>query len=154
MNEIYPITFALTQLIPKSAAQICAEVADVARWSEFTGYGILPGIERAEYEVRTENMVGSRVRAHNTDGSQHVEEITEWVTGQRIVMRLHDFTPPLSRLATHFIETWTFEEGETGTLVTRSFQFFPQAAWTRPLLWGISLLFRRAVGRQLEEMVG
>lgn len=151
-NHSTPITFALTHLIPKPAAQICAEVADVTRWREFTGYGILPGIERAVYEVRTENMIGSRVRAHNTDGSQHVEDITEWVAGQRIVMRMHDFTPTLSRLATHFIETWTFDEGETGTLVTRSFQLFPQAAWTRPPLWGISLLFRRAIGRQLGEM--
>ena len=69
-------------------------------------------------------------------------------------MKMHDFTPPLSRLATHFVETWTFAEAETGTMVTRSFQLFPQAVWTRPLLWGISLLFRRAIGRQLGEMAG
>ncbi len=154
MKKIHPITFALTQIIPKPAAAICAEVADVTRWSEFTGYSILPGIERAVYELRTEEMVGSRVRVRNMDGSQHVEEITEWVVGQRIVMKMHDFTPPLSRLATHFVEMWTFVEQGPDTLVTRSFQLFPQGVWTRPLLWGISLLFRRAIGRQLGEMAG
>lgn len=67
-------------------------------------------------------------------------------------MKLQAFTPPLSRLATHFIEEWRFEVGDGGTLVTRTFQLFAASAWTRPFLWMISLFFRRAIAQHLAEM--
>ncbi|MBK8433616.1 MAG: hypothetical protein IPL28_21085 [Chloroflexi bacterium] len=57
-----PITFACHKQIPKSAVEICTEIADVARWSEFGGYGVLPGIAHAEYETKTADMLGSRIR--------------------------------------------------------------------------------------------
>lgn len=149
-----PITFERSVTIPRSADEIAAEIADVARWSEFNGYSILPGIESAEYERRTEDMVGSRVRVRNSDGSEHVEEVLVWDPENRIVMKLHTFTPPLSRLANHFIEEWLFEaEGDT-TLVTRKFQMFPRSRLTNPLLWLISLFFRRAITLHLEQMGG
>ncbi len=147
-----PITFSCSQLIPRPAAEICAAIADVARWSEFKGYGLLPGIDSAEYAQRTDDMVGSQVRVRNTDGSEHVEEISVWDDSQRIVMKLHSFTPPLRRLATHFTEEWVFVAQTNGTLVTRKFQMFPTQPLARPVLWLISLLFRQAVRRHLADM--
>lgn len=38
------------------------------------------------------------------------------------------------------------------TQVTQSFQLIPRQPWTRPLLWGISLLFRRVIERHLRAM--
>lgn len=99
-----PIRFACSATIQKSAPAIGAEIADVARWREFRGYGPLPGIARAAYELRTEQMVGSRIRVHSTDGSTHVEEITAWEPGVQVAMRLGEFTPPLCHLASHFTE--------------------------------------------------
>jgi hypothetical protein len=55
---MYPITFMCQEVIPRSAVAICAEIADLARWSEFTGYAFLPGIASAAYERRTDDMVG------------------------------------------------------------------------------------------------
>lgn len=147
-----PVTFECARVIPRSAGEICAAIADVERWSEFGGYGFLPGIEQAVYDIRTADMVGSRIRVRNTDGSQHVEEITKWETGKWVAMRFHDFTPPLSRLATHFTEEWHLWAESGGTLVTRSFELYPRRQTTRPLLWLISLLFRRAITRHLELM--
>jgi hypothetical protein len=72
---MHPITFQRSTTILKPATGICSEMADVTRWNEFRGYGFLPGIASAEYEVRTADMVGSCVRVRNTDGSEHIEEI-------------------------------------------------------------------------------
>ena len=67
-------------------------------------------------------------------------------------MKMDEFTPPLSRLAAYFIEEWSFEETAVGTLVVRRFELFPRRGWTRPFLWLISLMFRRAIARNLAEM--
>jgi hypothetical protein len=139
-------------MIGKSANEICSEIADVTRWREFTGYGILPGIESAAYVERTEDMVGSRVRVRNTDGSEHVEVIRVWDPGKRIVVELCGFTPPLSRLSTHFVEEWVLEDQSNGTLVTRKLQMFPTRTVARPFLWLISLFFRRAIALHLSDM--
>lgn len=147
-----PIIFQCSQTIPKSAADICAEIADTARWAEFGGYGILPGIENAAYEKRTADMVGSRIRVRNTDGSEHVEEIYKWIPGEAVGMRFGDFTPPLSYLATQFTEEWRFQAANGATHVVRQFQMFPTRSATRPVLWLISHLFRRAIARHLAQM--
>ncbi len=147
-----PISFTCRKLIPRSAAAICADIADLDRWRDFKGYGILPGIASAAYEVRTADMVGSRVRVRSTDGSGHSEEFYLWQPGQQIAMKFADFTPPLQQLATHFTEEWTFDTKPNGTLVTRHFNLYAKSAVTRPLLWLISLVFRRAIDRHLTEM--
>ena len=151
-----PIEFECTTIILGTPAQIAANIADVERWSEFKGYGFLPGIAKAEYEQRTADMVGSRLRVLNTDGSRHREEFCEWNPGvnpgQKIIIKLHDFSPPVNRLATHFIEEWNFAASDHATLVRRSFQLFPKQPITRPFLWLISLVFKRAIARHLAEM--
>jgi hypothetical protein len=149
-----PLIFERDQVIPKSTAVIFAEIADTTRWSEFNGYGILPGIESASYEMRTQDMVGSRIQVRNRDGSSHVEEITAWIPDREIAMTLHEFTPPLSFLATQITEAWHFQVDDDGTRVTRTFQMFPRFVIARPALWLISLLFRRAIARHLDEMAG
>lgn len=151
-RDMQPITFACSRFIPHSAAEICAAIADASRWSEFKGYGPLPGIDNAEYAGRTDNMVGSQIRVRNRDGSEHIEEIIVWEPGSRVIMQLHGFTPPLSRLATHFIEEWDFAVQDKGTLVTRRFQMFGRQPLGRPILWLISLLFRQAVRQHLSDM--
>jgi hypothetical protein len=147
-----PIIFECTAVIPSPATEICVEIATVARWSEFKGYGVLPGIASAHYEHKTSDMLGSRIRVQNTDGSGHVEEIVAWQLGEKVSMKLYEFTPPLNRLASHFIEEWSFSPVNNGTLVERNFQLFAKQPATRPLLWLISLLFKRAIARHLTQM--
>ena len=97
-------------------------------------------------------MIGSRIRVRNTDGSGHVEEIYQWNPEKKVAMRFDGFTPPLNRLATHFIEEWNFEDANNGTLVRRKFQLFATQPVMRPVLWLISLLFKRAIARHLATM--
>lgn len=147
-----PIQFECQQLIPFSGDEVCTTISDMSQWPKFEGYGFLPGIRRAEYERRTANMVGSRIRVHNLDGSSHVEEIYHWLPGREIGMKLHQFSPPLSRLASHFTEDWRLESRPNGTYVTRTFHLYPGRNLTRPILWLISLVFRRAIAKNLAQM--
>ena len=65
---------------------------------------------------------------------------------------MHEFSRPVSRLATAFDETWEFERLGDRTKVVRSFEMYRKSALTRPLLWLISFLLKRAIARHLEQM--
>jgi len=65
---------------------------------------------------------------------------------------MSEFTAPLSRFATHFIERWAFEPSASGTHVVRSFELHPRTWWGGLLLRLIAPLMRRAVDRHLADM--
>jgi hypothetical protein len=131
---------------------MAAKILDVSQWETFQGYGPLPGIRKATFEHRTEQVVGSRIRVLNRDGSRHLEEIVHWEPASRVALRMGDFTPPLSLLAREFLETWTFQSDGTTTLVTRSFELYPRSIFAFPVLWLISLVLRRAIARHLRQI--
>lgn len=147
-----PIIFSCEATREITPEKIAEQILDVNRWSEFQGYGVLPGISAAVFEVKTPKIVGSRIRVTNTDGSSHVEEIVEWETGRRVRLHMHDFSAPLSRLATSFEETWIFEPSGNASRVVRTFQMYAKSALVRPVLWCISNLLRKAIARQLAQM--
>lgn len=86
------------------------------------------------------------------DGSSHVEEIMEWQPDRRLQLHMGEFSAPLSRLATGFMETWDFERVGQETRATRSFQMHPKSMLTKPILWFISFFLKRAIARHLREM--
>jgi hypothetical protein len=148
------VSFACEATLPLTPEEVAGQILDLARWPEFDGYGPLPGIKAAAFEVRTPGVVGSRVRVTNRDGSGHVEEVVEWQPDRWLQLRLGEFSPPLSRLAAAFVETWEFRREGDRTRVTRSFELIPRSRATRPVLWLISRLLRRAVARHLRQMRG
>lgn len=125
---------------------------ELQNWSSFQGYGPLPGIQSAEFDVRTPELLGTRIRVINRDGSSHVETITDWQPGQQLQMTMNQFTPPLSKLATHFLETWNFQPVEQGTRVTRSFELFPTSSFAKLSLWMISFLLKKAIKRHMQQL--
>lgn len=124
--------------------EICAFFLETERWPEFTGYSFLPGIKQARFENKTPDLVGSRIRVLNTDGSTHVEEIVEWDEDNKIVLRFQEFSAPLQHLATHFIETWEFRRVGTQTELTRSMTFHPKGLLGWLMLIPISRLMKKA----------
>lgn len=128
----------------RSSREICNELLDTDRWSDFKGYLFLPGIEEAHFDLRTPDVVGSRIKVKNTDGSSHVEEIIEWDVQKKVVLRFQDFSPPLRHLATHFIESWEFRSSNGGTEMTRAMSMHPKglAGWL--MLMPISRLMKKA----------
>jgi hypothetical protein len=147
-----PITFFCEATLSHSPAEICEQILEVANWPGFTGYGPLPGIQSAEYDVRTAEIVGSRIRVTNLDGSTHVEEIVEWEPARRLRLVMQEFSPPVSRLATKFDEVWEFQPVAGGTLVRRSFELYPKSWLARIPLRMIAIFLKRAVARHLRQM--
>ena len=72
-----PITFRCNATLLLVPEVIAGQILDLARWPEFGGYGPLPGIRSPEFETRFPDVVGSRIRVTNRDGSSHVEEVVE-----------------------------------------------------------------------------
>ena len=149
-----PISFSCKETLDLAPEWIARQILDVTKWFDFKGFGPIPGIKVAEFEVRTPEIVGARIRVTNTDGSKHVEEIVEWQPDHRVQLHMKDFSAPLSRLATRIEETWEFERVGNETKVTRSFQMHANSVLTRPFLWVISILLKKAIARHLREMRG
>ena len=93
-----PITFSCHETLPLAPEEIAKQILDLANWPRFHGYGPLPGIKVAEFDVRPEGVVGTRIRVTNMDGSGHVEEIVEWRPDQRIRLEFKEFSPPVFSL--------------------------------------------------------
>jgi hypothetical protein len=147
-----PITFTCQETLPLAPEGIARQILDLTKWPDFHGYWPIPGIKDAEFEVQSPDIVGSRIRVSNLEGSNHVEEIVEWHPDHRIRLQMKEFSPPLSRLATGFEETWEFKGAGNETHVTRSFRLHAKSASARLLLWVISFFLKRAIVRNLREM--
>lgn len=147
-----PIRFSCRARLSQMPLQIAAAILDLNQWPRFTGYGPLPGIRSAVFETRTADVVGTRIRVVNRDGSGHIEEIVAWEPERRLQLDLKEFTPPVSRLAVRFEEVWEFEAVADGTDVVRRFALYPRSWFSRPVLWVISLLLKRAIERHLRQM--
>ena len=147
-----PITFTCEDTLPLAPEVIARQILDLTKWPEFQGYWPIPGIKVAEFDVQTPGIVNSRIRVTNLDGSSHVEEIVEWQPDQRIRLQMREFSPPLSRLATRFEETWEFQRTGNETHVTRSFRLHAKSALARLLLWVLSFFLKWAIARHLREM--
>ena len=147
-----PIIFTCEETLPSAPQDIARQILDLAKWPDFHGYGPIPAIKAAEFEVQTPCVVGTRIRVTNRDGSSHVEEIVEWLPDQRVRLEMKEFSPPLSRLASRFEEAWEFQRTKNGTHVTRCFRLHAKSFLAQLLLWVISFLLKRAVARHLREM--
>lgn len=151
-NDKLAVRFSCVAELSLAPDEVAAQILDLSRWSGFKGYGLLPGVKAATFEDRTPGIVGTRIRVTNTDGSSHVEEIVEWDPNRNLKLSMHEFSAPLSHLATSFDENWEFERNGETTFVVRSFLLRPKSRFTRPAIWLISLLLKRAVARHLSEL--
>ncbi len=132
--------------------ELCAHVLDLDKWTSFQGYGLLPAISDAEFHLRTEAVKGTIIAITCADGSSHFEEVTEWSPPHGFTLKLHNFSPPLKKLATHFDEEWVFQEKGRTTLITRRFEMYPARRFFRPAVWLISRMMRGAVKHQMKQM--
>jgi hypothetical protein len=146
-----PIEIKIVGHVQKSSSEICTEILDTERWSEFEGYSILPGIESAHFEVKTPEIVGSRIRVQNKDGSSHVEVIIEWDVANRIALRFQEFNSPLQNLATHFIEAWEFRKLPDGTEASRIMTMYPKGLLGWLILVPFSKLMKKAFERNVRQ---
>lgn len=152
MSTPRPVSFACTATIAATPEALLAEILDLSRWPEFTGWGPLPGIASARFRARRAGEVGTEIAVTNVDGSTHVERITRWSPTDGAELTMSDFSRPLSRLATHFVETWSFAAIGGETRVTRGFVLHPTGQFARGALVVIGAMLERAVARHLSRM--
>lgn len=152
MRPMTPIEVDSRLAIPLPSQSIAAQILETENWRKFQGYGPIPGIASAEFELRTPEVVGSRIRVKNRDKSSHVEEIVEWVPSERLLLRMSEFSAPLGWFADHFEELWRFEPAGDETLVVRTIRLFPGNAPGKLLLRLISPLLRGAIDRHLRQI--
>ncbi len=150
-----PVRFQVRATLPQSPQQIADAILDLDQWPAFKGWGPMPGIRSATFERRTDNIVGTRISVTNTDNSTHTEELTIWDPPRTLALRLDGFPSPLSRLATHFDETWRFGPVGTGepTHAVRTFELHPTSRLTRPLLYPIAAMLRGAIRAQHRQLI-
>lgn len=130
------------------------QVLILDNWQSFSGFGPVPGIAKAEFINEQSEIQGRRIAVTNTDGSSHVEEIKRWEPPDSIEMEIKEFSPPLSRLASHFLERWSFQASTSGkTMVVRTFELYPKNQLTRPALWLIARFLHRAVSKHTNEII-
>ncbi len=146
------VEFTCTAVLPLPPRAIAEQILDVQAWTTFTGYGPIPGVESAEFEVRTPEITASRIRVTNGDGTRHVEEIMEWEPESRLRLRMQELPSPLAAMATSIDETWTFRQAGGETVVTRSFALHPRRWWAGMPLRMIAFFLKRAIDRQLRLM--
>lgn len=150
-TTVKPIEIKIIGVVRRSPQEISADILDTKRWPEFTGYAFLPGIEEAHFETQTPDVVGSRIKVRNTDGSTHIEEIVEWGLPNRLALKFQAFESPVKHLATHFLEVWAFRQTADGTEVTRSMTMYPKGIAGAILLVPISRLMKKAFEKSLSQ---
>jgi hypothetical protein len=149
---VAPITFSCRDTFATPPEEVAARILDLANWTSFQGYLFLPGIKAAEFDALAPDVVGTRIRVTNTDGSRHVEEVVEWEPVRRVRLQFKEFSAPLSWLATTFFETWEFERKEGRTHATRSFEMHASSFLTWPVLWLISFFLKAAIAKHMRQM--
>ena len=135
-----------------SIASISEGIMETTKWTDFTGWGFLPGIKSCSKTKETENGVGTIFSVQNLDGSTHKEEILEWDTKNKIVILMYDFSKPLASFADHFIETWEMQSIEGITHIKRSFYLYPKNILGKILLQIIAPFFKQAVKKHFRTM--
>ena len=147
-----PISFTCEETLPLAPEDIARQILDLSKWADFNGYGPIPGIKVAVFDVHRPGIVGSRILVTNRDGSSHVEEIVEWELDHHLRLEMKEFSAPLSRLATSFEETWKFKRTGDETHINRSFQLHAKSLLARLPLWVLSFFLKRTIARHLREM--
>jgi len=147
-----PIKIEVDSFVNLSPMDICSIILNTNEWNKFEGYSILPGIEKAEFEKRTDSIVGSRIKVTNRDGSTHIEEIIEWDENRKVAFKFQEFDSPLKNFASHFIEEWYFTVSGAGTTISRIMIMYPKNLYGSILLKPISLLMKKALKKNLAQL--
>jgi hypothetical protein len=146
-----PTSLSATILTTLTPDEIARQMLLLESWPDFHGYGPLPGIKSATFRKKTDDIIGTQIAVSNRDGSSHIEEITSWLPND-IVLEMKEFSPPLSKIASHFIERWTFIQQGSSYEVRRGFILHHKNLPGAFALRLIAPLMRRAVERHLRQI--
>ena len=52
-----PIAFTCDETLPLAPEDIARQILDLTKWPDFHGYGPIPGIKAAEFDVQTPGII-------------------------------------------------------------------------------------------------
>jgi hypothetical protein len=147
-----PWVVVCTRTSRLTGEEIGAQILRLENWPDFQGYGPLPGIAEAQFEIRTPDVVGTRIRVRNRDGSTHIEEIVEWQPAERITLEMKEFSWQMKLFSDRFVERWEFERSNGETAIRRSIELQHRSVFGWLVLAAISGLLKNAVDRHLAQI--
>lgn len=139
------IEFMVTAQTSLTPEEIVNGMFDVTNWTSFKGSGLVPGIKEVDIMKPYESITGTIFKVKNSDGSHHEETIIEYNPGHSLVMKLHKFSFPLNKFATHFLEIWTFNYHNNRTHLKRTFELYPKNFFGSILLRVVAFYFKKGV---------
>jgi hypothetical protein len=122
-----PTTFYAEETHNSPPREIAERLLDPRRTRRFGRQMVAPGVAAAEFEQRTADVVGTRIRVTRKDGSSYVEEIIEWEPETHVAMEVKDFSESMASAGYRFKESWDFERIGDKTKVCRSLTALEQS---------------------------
>lgn len=147
------VSFKIAAQTTLTPDEIVNGMLEQSNWTSFKGSGLVPGITEVEIIVSDNELNGTVFKVKNSDGSHHEETIIDYKLGEYLVMKLHKFSSPLNKFATHFHETWTFDRQNDLTYFERAFDLFPKNFLGKILLPTIAMFLKKGVERHTETIV-
>ena len=144
--------FSISLEIANTPETFLEAIFDTANWTSFTGWGPIPGIKHANLTMPDHSKVGATIDVVNDDGSRHRETVIEFEAGKRLIMRMDNFSAPLNRLATHFIEYWEIIEGSNSHRLIRGFELHPKNTTGKLALPIVALFLKKAVRKHTNKL--
>jgi hypothetical protein len=147
------VSFKVAAKTSLTADEIVNGMLEQSNWTSFKGAGLVPGIEEVEIIVSDNELTGTVFKVKNSDGSHHEETIIDYKPSEYLVMKLHKFSSPLNKFATHFHETWTFDHQNNATYFERAFELYPKNFFGKILLPTVAMFFKKGVESHTETIV-
>ncbi len=147
------ITFTVEVTYHQEPCYIFDSFMQIEKWSDFKGFGIIPGIKNANYIVKSESIIGSLIQVENSDGSSHKEEIIDYKKDSYLKIKMFDFSKPLSFFSPFFIEEWALRKMEYGFKFERSMTLYSKGFFSDLILKLISISLKSAIQKHTEFVV-
>jgi len=139
------MTLEQTFTVPASREAAFDLTVDPELFTDFKGYGPIPGIVGVSARNPGATARGSVFDVHNSDGSTHVEEITWFERPERSVRQIREFSSPFRFLVRRVEEEWVLSQVPEGCRAWRAFRFELRSALLYPVARLLALAFERAM---------
>lgn len=118
--------------------------------SVFKGFGPLPAVEGTQDQVGDWDTVGESRQVNLSDGSHATERIDLYARPDRFAYTVGPFSGIVGKLVDRAEGEWRFSEEAGTTKIEWTYTWFARGG-AKPLIWPVTLLWRRYAERVLND---